>query len=288
MEKDEPRCTQGPMSSLRDNQFAAEKERWEAWHLWRKTRTLMRTLITGGSGRLGVELRDELPTLGVEVFAPPRPEMDIACCKTISEALERYDPDVVVHAAAYTDVAKAETEREACWASNVVGTRNVVLALAGRDTKLVHVSTDYVFWGDRGGYTEEDVPGPVRNYYALSKLAAEEVARTRSGALVIRTSFRPREWPYPVAFEDVYTSQDYVDVIAPEVALAVRYASSIPYPVLHIATQRKSVYELARRRCPEVLPGSRRGARVSLPEDISLDVGLWRSLKERLSKGVSA
>ncbi len=248
----------------------------------------MRILLTGGSGRLGTELQSELPALGEEVFAPSLTELDITRQRTVSEALKHYEPDIVVHAAAYTDVAGAETEREACWGLNVGGTRNVVLSLAGSGAKLVHISTDYVFWGDKGGYTEEDPPGPVRNYYALSKLAAEEVARTRPGTLVIRTSFRPREWPYPVAFEDVYTSQDYVDVIAPEVALAVRYASSIPYPVLHIATERKSVYELARRRSSQVRPGSRRDSRVSLPEDISLDTRLWRTLKERLSKGVPA
>jgi dTDP-4-dehydrorhamnose reductase len=246
----------------------------------------MRVLLTGGSGRLGTELRAELPAQGAEVFAPPRAELDVTRERTIQKALDRYTPDVVVHAAAYTDVAGAEREREACWAVNVWGTRNIVLALAESEAKLVHISTDYVFWGDSGGYTEENTPGPVRNYYALSKLAAEEVARTRTGALVIRTSFRPREWPYPVAFEDVYTSQDYVDVIAPEVALAVRHALSIPYPILHIATERKSVYELARRRSPDVRPGKRIDAGVSLPEDISLDTGLWQALKKRLLEGV--
>ena len=123
----------------------------------------MRTLLTGGSGRLGTELRAELPALGVEVFAPPRAELDITRPEKISEALERYEPDVVVHAAAYTDVAGAETERGACWTANVGGTRNVVLALAGSGAKLVHISTDYVFWGDRGRYAEKDTPGPVRN-----------------------------------------------------------------------------------------------------------------------------
>jgi dTDP-4-dehydrorhamnose reductase len=248
----------------------------------------MRTLLTGGSGRLGTELRAELPALGIEVFAPARAELDVTRSETISKALERYNPDVVVHAAAYTDVSGAETEREACWETNVEGTSNVVRTLAGRQAKLIHISTDYVFWGDVGGYTEEDAPGPVRNYYALSKLVAEGVVQVRPDTLVIRTSFRPREWPYTVAFEDVYTSQDYVDVIAPEVALAVCYASSIPYEILHIATEHKSVYELARRRKPDVQPGSRRESKVNLPEDISLDTRLWRTLKERLSKGESA
>ncbi len=145
-----------------------------------------------------------------------------------------------------------------------------------------------MFWGDAGGYTEEDAPGPVRNYYSLSKLVAEGVARVRLNTLVIRTSFRPREWPYPVAFEDVYTSQDYVGVIAPEVALAVRHASSILYDTLHIATEYKNVYELARRRKPDVRSGSHRESGVSLPEDISLDTRLRRTLKERLPRGEPA
>jgi dTDP-4-dehydrorhamnose reductase len=188
----------------------------------------MRTLLTGGRGRLGTELRAQLPALGVEVFAPPRAELDITHLETISKDLERYDPDIVVHAATYTDVSRAELEREACWETNVEGTSNVVRALTGKQAKLIHISTDYVFWGDTGRYTEEDAPRPVRNYYALTKLVAEGVARVRPDTLVIRTSFRPREWPYPVAFEDLYTSQDYVDVIAPEVALAVSHASTLP------------------------------------------------------------
>ena len=241
----------------------------------------MRVLVTGGSGRLGRELRTELPRLGVEAYFPARGELDVTLPDTIQAALERYEPDVVVHAAAYTDVNGAETEKELCWRTNVGGTRNIVRALIGGRAKLVHISTDYVFWGDRGGYAEEDPVGPPRNYYALSKLAAEEVARVYKDTLLIRTSFRPREWPYPVAFTDVYTSQDYVDIIAPEIAWAVRHAPEISDPTLHIATERKSVYELARRRSPAVKPGTRREARVELPEDISLSTGRWRVLRGR-------
>lgn len=242
----------------------------------------MRVLITGGSGRLGSQLKMELPRLGVEAFFPTRAELNVTLPGTIGNALERYEPDVVVHAAAYTDVKEAETKKEPCWRTNVGGTRNVVRALSGGGAKLVHVSTDYVFWGDAGGYSEEDPVGPVRNYYSLSKLAAEEVARVYPSTLVIRTSFRPREWPYPVAFTDVYTGQDYVDVIAPEISLAIAHAPEIPNATLHIVTERKSVYELARRRNPEVRSGTKREAGVELPDDISLSTKRWRALKARL------
>lgn len=237
-------------------------------------------LLTGGSGRLGRELR----TLLDDVVAPPRAELDVTREKSVVAALDRYEPDVVVHAAAYTDVGGAERERQVCWGVNVVGTRNLVRALAGRACMLVHISTDYVFEGVSGGYAEDALLGPPRNFYALSKLAAEEVARCAPRCVVLRTSFRPREWPYPVAFTDVYTSQDYVDVVAPEIALAIRQVDRIPFDTLHIATERKSVFELARRRAPEVRPASKRNADVDLPDDVSLDTTRWQTLKQGWSE----
>ena len=238
-------------------------------------------LLTGGSGILGTELRRLLPDL----IAPPRAQMDITDAAAIEHALDRYHPALLIHAAAFTDVAAAERERGACWRTNVVGTRNIARAAAARGVFLVHISTDYVFEGTRGMYREDDTPGPVRNFYALTKLVAEEVARAAGRSLVIRTSFRPRQWPYAVAFTDVYTSQDYVDIIAPEIALAVRHVSDIPYETLHIASERKSVFSLARRRSPEVEPRSKAEAPVALPDDISLDASRWESLKRRWQPG---
>ncbi len=236
-------------------------------------------LLTGGTGRLGTALQELLPGL----IAPGREELDITDLTSVERALERYQPQVVVHAAAYTDVARAETEKALCWKVNVGGTRNLVRAALPRDLHFVHISTDYVFWGDAGGYREDDPVGPVRNYYALSKLAAEEVVRTLPRYLIIRTSFRTAPFPYPLAYHDLYTSQDYLEVIAPQVALAVQNLERIPYNTLHIATERKSVFELARRTRPDVRPASRQEAGVSLPEDVSLDVSRWNMQKALLN-----
>ncbi|GIW32715.1 NAD(P)-dependent oxidoreductase [Meiothermus sp.] len=240
-------------------------------------------LLTGGTGRLGTALRGLMPGL----IAPGREELDITDLCSVERALMRYQPQVVVHAAAYTNVARAETKKALCWRVNVEGTRNLVRAALKCNLHFVHISTDYVFWGDRGGYREDDPVGPVRNYYALSKLAAEEVVRVLPRHLVIRTSFRPSPWPYPVAYTDLYTSQDYLEVIAPQIALALQNLARIPYHTLHIATERKSVYELAKRTRPDVRPASKQEAGVSLPEDISLDVSRWKlqmALLESISK----
>jgi dTDP-4-dehydrorhamnose reductase len=217
------------------------------------------------------------------VVHPPHSELDVTRPNTVEAALDRYRPDVVVHAAAFTDVARAEVERQACWRTNVDGTRAVAAAVAERGFFLVHLSTDYVFDGERGGYREDDSRGPPRNYYALSKLVAEELARFPRRHLVIRTSFRGRSWPHPIAFTDLWTSQDYVDVIAPKIAMAVRHLEDIEHDTLHIGTERKTMYELARRRLPTVKQATRESVGVDLPRDVSLDLTRWEEFEAALA-----
>ena len=235
-------------------------------------------LMTGGSGRLGTELQRLLP----DIVAPSHADLDITVAASVERALSEGRPRLVVHAAAYTAVGDAETDREACWRVNVEGTRTIAAACRRHDLPLVHISTDYVFWGDEGGYAEDDPPGPVRNYYALTKLVAEEAARAVAEHLVIRTSFRGRTWPYPTAFDDLFTSQDYVDVIGPEIALAIDAFAAIPHDTLHIGTERKSAYELAKRRRPDVELTSKSSIPVGMPDDISLDTSRWHALKRKL------
>lgn len=235
-----------------------------------------RILMTGGGGRLGSEIRSLLPG----IYTPDLPDFDVTRRDDVDKAFDEFKPQLVIHAAAYTNVSMAEKDKSVCWNVNVGGTRNIVRAAMSRDIFLIHISTDYVFYGDTGMYKEDDPVGPVRNYYSLSKLAAEEIAQITDRHLVIRTSFRPREWPYNTAFTDLYTSQDYVDVIAPEIVYAIRRYEDIPYQIIHIAAERKSVYELAARRKPDVLPASRCDVGVDLPEDISLDITRWKMLKE--------
>lgn len=232
-------------------------------------------LITGGSGRLGTELQALMPDL----IAPSSQEMNVLELESVLAVVRREQPEVIIHTAAYTNVAGAEQEQAQCWAVNVEGTRHIAEVANQVGAKLLHISTDYVFDGQAGNYQESDRLGPVVNYYSLTKLVAEEAARAAQSHLIIRTSFRPREFAYPVAFSDVFTGQDYVDIIAPEIALAAQHALAIQDEVLHIVTERKSVYELAKRRKPDVREGTRAEAGVTLPGDVSLNTERWQALK---------
>jgi len=245
-------------------------------------------LITGAHGRLGRELTPLLPG----ALAPARAELDVTDADTVLAYLRAQRPAIVFHAAAYTDVAGAEREAEVCWGVNVLGTRHVADACASIGATLVHVSTDYVFWGEadperaaRGGYREDDPTGPVRNRYALSKLAAEDEARRAPRHLVVRTSFRPREWPYPTGFTDVRTSQAYVDELAPDLALLARHADRLVdagVRVLHVVRPPTTVFELARRRRPDVRPTTKAAAGVALPDDVVLSREAWLGWREQL------
>lgn len=240
-------------------------------------------LLTGGSGRLG----SELETLIKGIIAPSSTELDIKNPVSINNNINLYQPDIIVHAAAYTDVSNAENDRENCWRTNVEGTRNLARACSKFQIPLIYISTDYVFYGDTGNYKEDDSLGPVCNYYSLSKLVAEEIVKTLEDYLIIRTSFRPREWAYPKAFHDLYTSQDYVDIIAPDIALAIMNYEKINYKIVHIARERKSAYELAKRRRKDVLKASKKELAVVLPDDISLNIDRWERIKGELKSSLN-
>jgi dTDP-4-dehydrorhamnose reductase len=251
---------------------------------------MSRVLITGAAGRLGSELARLLP----RALTPPRPALDVTNADAVLAYLHTHRPATVLHAAAYTDVAGAERDPEACWRVNVLGTRNVADACAEVGATLLHVSTDYVFWGERdavraarGGYREDDPTGPVRNAYALSKLAAEDEARRSRRHLIVRTSFRPRAWPYPTAFTDVRTSQAYVDELAPDIAVVARHAGRLVdagVHVLHVVGPPTTVFELARRRKPDVRPATKADAGVPLPDDVVLNRERWLGWREELTR----
>jgi dTDP-4-dehydrorhamnose reductase len=240
----------------------------------------MRTslFVTGANGRMGRELVPRLERRGWHITAPSSTELDITDESAVARALAP-EFDVVLHLAAYTDVAKAEVERERAWAVNVVGSRNIARHARGR---LVHISTDYVFDGERGMYSETDTPNPS-NYYSLTKLVAEEAARANPNSLIVRTSFKESVWPYPMAFEDQFTSADFKDVIADELELLLLDLEHVQDHVLHIVTERKSIFELAMRRNPSVQANSRLSAGVAIPFDVSLDSLRWQNLKVKFS-----
>lgn len=159
-----------------------------------------KVLITGSNGLLGqavtaIFTREsdlELILTSVEEksfmgFESNYQQLDITLKDQVKSAVAKYQPDVVLNCAAYTDVDKCETERELCWKLNVDAVKNLIIATRPHNIKLVHISTDYIFDGKHGPYDEEAIPNPI-SFYGRSKLAAENaIFASGINAAIIRT-----------------------------------------------------------------------------------------------------
>lgn len=150
----------------------------------------MRVLVTGTAGQLAQSLSVAGRSAGCEVILAGRPELDLADPATVDAAISARRPDVVVNAAAYTAVDKAESEWDVAHAVNAIGAEAVATACARAGVPVVHISTDYVFDGVKSGaYVESDPTGPT-GAYGRSKLEGEERVRVACPRhLILRTSW---------------------------------------------------------------------------------------------------
>lgn len=137
----------------------------------------MKVLVTGAAGQLGLALGEMLPRAGYEVTPLSRNELDITEPQDVEKALATHSPDLVVNAAAYTDVDGCETDREGAYKSNALGPRNLAVHCERNGCGLLHVSTNYVFSGEsKLPYEPFDQPRPT-SVYGATKLAGEEYVR---------------------------------------------------------------------------------------------------------------
>lgn len=145
-------------------------------------------LITGANGLLGQKLvaklsRREAVRLVATGAGPNRNpfedgyvylSMDITDPDAVARAFDHCKPQVLIHAAAMTNVDQCELEQDKCWALNVTATATLAQACKAHGTRFIHISTDFIFDGAAGPYTEKATPNPL-SHYGRSKLAAEQV-----------------------------------------------------------------------------------------------------------------
>ncbi len=153
--------------------------------------THRRVLIIGSNGLLGQKLAEVLVrgsayhlVLASRAEKPARHlqsteyvQLDVTSRKDVKQLVWNAEPDIIINASAMTNVDACEQERELAWKVNVDGVDNIIDAAKRNNTRIVHVSTDYVFDGKSGPYSEEDRPEPLQ-YYGKTKLASENSLRT--------------------------------------------------------------------------------------------------------------
>ena len=148
----------------------------------------MKVLVIGKNGQLGSELvrviegsRGTSRQSGSGIF------LDLTNLNSIEDIIRKEKPEVVINAAAYTNVDGCEENKREAFLINGKAVGNMARVCSATRSYFIHISTDYVFDGERGNYTEDDIPNPV-NYYGVSKLMGEAYALSYDDSLVIRTS----------------------------------------------------------------------------------------------------
>lgn len=216
----------------------------------------MKVLVTGAAGQLGQDVTAQFAVSGHEVVAASRRDLDISRRDEVLGAVGSVRPDVLVNCAAYTAVDACESEAERAYGVNAWAVRHLAEATRRFDVHLCHVSTDYVFSGDKAEpYHEWDQPDP-RSVYGASKLAGERevgeaatVVRTswlcgRGGSNMVGTVLRLAAEDGPLRFVD---DQRGSPSFAPDVAAVIERLCADRRPGLfHVTNQGEaSWYEFA-------------------------------------------
>ena len=221
-------------------------------------------IFTGGSGLLG----NEIKTLDTgNMLFPSSDEFNILNFQQCDQYIAANQISCIIHAAALTDVKKAEINYIDAIETNIIGTLNIIKLCNKYLIKLIYISTDYVFDGKKGNYSPTDAINPLSKY-AKSKAAAELAVRMYDNSLVIRTSFFGKEFPYDKAFVDQYSTKDYIDIMAPKILNA---CLSKEIGIIHIFSNKETIFEKAIKRKKNVLPIQRSDIKnINIPRDTSL------------------
>lgn len=199
----------------------------------------MRIAVTGKTGQVVTSLIERGTVAGHDVIALGRPKLDLADPASVPFALETAAPDVIVSAAAYTAVDKAESESDLAFAVNGAGAGAVAKAARARGVPLVHVSTDYVFDGTLGRpYVESDPTRPM-GVYGASKLAGEQAVLAAHGdnSVVLRVAwvYSPFGKNFVKTMLHLADNRDQVSVVADQFGNPTS-ALDIADGILQIAT----------------------------------------------------
>lgn len=204
----------------------------------------MKYLITGGSGRLGTEFQKNF-----KGQYPTHSQFDITNLTPHSNIIQA-NWDLIIHMAGYTDVDKAESERDQCFKINVFGTYNLLQHFP--DKPFVFISTEHV-----------NAEGVYFHSKLIGELLVKDLAKSY---LIIRTLFKVSPWPFEYAFADQMTQGDYVDIIAPLIAKKIKEWKG-KSEVVYVGTGRKSMFELAKKTRKDVKPNSVNDLPFKRPKD---------------------
>ena len=229
-------------------------------------------LITGSAGKLG----NGLANIMDNIVLGTRENFDFTNLEMMQSFLNQHPTiKTIIHCGALVSPPKVNEQVDLAIKTNIIGTALLSSICFQKGIRLVYVSTDYVFSGNKGNYTETDELLP-QNKYAWSKLGGEASVQMLDNFVIIRMSFGPDIFPYKAAFIDQYTSRERLSTIVEKIK---NIAISEFKGIIHIGEDRKTVYDYAiSLGANEVEQISIKDMNVKMPVDTSLNTSLYKSI----------
>ncbi len=242
-------------------------------------------ILTGGSGNLG----RSIVRSGIfpNILAPSHSELDVTNKNAIADYFKKNNPDAVIHSAAIVKMSESENEiwKQQAIETNIVGTCNLIreilkLNKEGKNIRLIYISTDGVYPGVTGGYSETDATIPYNNY-GWTKLGGEAAVHLLSNFCILRTSFfDPDHIPFDTSATDMYASKMPLNLVS-EAIKTVLFSDFVG--TVNVGDKRKSYYERYKEFKPSLNPSTfedvARGVLINVAKDSSLDLSLWEKIK---------
>ncbi len=247
-----------------------------------------RILLTGASGNLGqaIARSGEFPNL----ITPTHQEMDLTDENAVARFFQEQKPDAVIHAGALVRMAECEKNPLLAIKTNITGTYHLVKEIlksgeGGKPIRFIYISTDGVYAGTRGNYSEKDETIPY-NIYGWTKLGGECAVHVLPNFCIIRTSFfDPSNIPFETSATDMYSSKMPVGELPS--AIATILASDFVGTV-NIGGEKKSHYDRYKEFKPSIqsctFEDVTKDLHFKVARDASLDISLWNEIKEQLKK----
>lgn len=196
----------------------------------------MKVLILG-NGLLGSEI---IKQTGWPYLSRDKDNFNFCDIKSYSDMMLEYD--IIVNCVGYTNTYSKEKEKHRD--INYKGVVDLSDFCQEQQKKLIHISTDYVYEHSKTQASEEDLPLICRNWYTYYKLLADEyIILKNENYLICRTAFKPKPFPYKIAWIDQLGNFDYTDVIS---ELIIKLINMDAKGLYNVGTSKKSIYKLAR------------------------------------------
>lgn len=208
----------------------------------------MKMLITGANGQLATEFRRYFENAGTQdVIALGRKELDISSYESVSEVFSGHSPSVVINCAAYNLVDRAEDDRDAAFAVNAAGVKNLAALCRKKGAFLIHYSSDYVFDGAKENYyTETDSTWPI-NTYGESKLSGELLlAEETDNFLLFRVSwvFGPGTANFLYKLGEWAKDREVLKIVCNQVSVPTYTGDIVKYTMAALNKGLKGIYHL--------------------------------------------